>query len=542
MKDRKPPPYKMLDAERLTTQAPPVTTVRRGIAAGAEEAPPQAPAAAPARRPKAVLVVHGMGQQVPFENVDLVVRGLEGAQPRRDLRAGAPDARMRPRVVERLGVRRVGLRGAGDDGKERMLERVELRVRRPDAPPEEGTEVHVYEAYWAPLTEGRVTLRDVLAFLVRGGLNGLRKTGRGFERWAFGDMRRYRIGLAPLWLLLAFVVLASLACMYLVAAAVVAEAGGFDVKRLSPGALDDLTWLAAAFSLSLVAFAGVLWLTRYVERRFWRGARWAGLVVGGALCAAALVLSGWFLVALGLGLAGVGAWPDAAPPRLVALLVWPLLLAATLVGREFLVQYVGDVAAYVSSHKLDRFHELRKEIKEAVLRTARAVYAARDERTGDFAYESVAVVGHSLGSVAAYDALNALVTEDNVAPGGRLRDAAARTSILLTFGSPLDKTAFVFTAQGRQTSQTREALAALVQPLIQDYAHRPFPWVNVHSPADVISGPLGYYDPPPSGGAAPHPRAVWNEPDLDAMLPLAAHTQYWQTSRVWLHLGETLAP
>ena len=33
--------------------------------------------------------------------------------------------------------------------------------------------VHIYEAYWAPLTEGQVTLRDVILFLFHAGFDGL---------------------------------------------------------------------------------------------------------------------------------------------------------------------------------------------------------------------------------------------------------------------------------------------------------------------------------------------------------------------------------
>jgi len=34
-------------------------------------------------------------------------------------------------------------------------------------------EVHVYEGYWAPYTEGQVTLRDVMWFLIKAGRKGL---------------------------------------------------------------------------------------------------------------------------------------------------------------------------------------------------------------------------------------------------------------------------------------------------------------------------------------------------------------------------------
>lgn len=185
---------------------------------------------------------------------------------------------------------------------------------------------------------------------------------------------------------------------------------------------------------------------------------------------------------------------------------WPLLVAASVALRRLLVQYPGDVAAYISPHTLDRFNELRKEIKECVRRQVHAVYALREH--GRLVYDKVYVVGHSLGSVVVYDALNQMIVQDEMTKreilGGssdarsRLLHVLERTKLLLTFGSPLDKTAFLFALQGGQTSETREALASEVQPLIQNPAFRSFPWVNLYSPQDIISGELDFYDPPPS--------------------------------------------
>jgi len=97
----------------------------------------------------------------------------------------------------------------------------------------------------------------------------------------------------------------------------------------------------------------------------------------------------------------------------------------------------------------------------------------------------VAIVGHSLGSVIAYDTLNGLINEDE--RNGRKTGILKRTSILLTFGSPLDKIAFFFTLQSKNALHIRELLAEAVQPMIVDYQYRTFPWVNVYSPNDIIA-------------------------------------------------------
>jgi hypothetical protein len=199
---------------------------------------------------------------------------------------------------------------------------------------------------------------------------------------------------------------------------------------------------------------------------------------------------------------------------------WPLLIALSAYVRSVLVQYVGDVAIYVSPYKLDAFNDLRKEIKEAVYNVAHAVYSLRDGPTDRFLYDKVIVLGHSLGSVIAYDALNRLILEDKD-PAAAL-DIVRRTPLFLTFGSPLDKTAFIFGAQGHGTTEAREALAAAVQPLIQDYSYRPEKWINIYSPWDIISGSLDLYDLEPTDS-----KKVDNIPDPDATTLLMAHTEYW---------------
>src|SRR5213080_2751829 len=66
-------------------------------------------------------------------------------------------------------------------------------------------------------------------------------------------------------------------------------------------------------------------------------------------------------------------------------------------------------------------------------------------------YSRVVVVGHSLGSVLAYDTLNALINEDQVC--AKQRGVVSKTRALITFGSPLDKTAFMFRLDAKGEEQ-----------------------------------------------------------------------------------------
>ena len=129
------------------------------------------------------------------------------------------------------------------------------------------------------------------------------------------------------------------------------------------------------------------------------------------------------------------------------------------------------------------------------------------------------IVGHSLGSVVGYDTLNGLLTEDRLVDNLHV---LKRTALFLTFGSPLDKTAFIFRTRAAD-AEGREALAAAVQPMIgNDSLKRP-KWINIFSRHDPISGRLDYYD----DRSTPNDREVLNLEDSEAAIPLIAHTQYW---------------
>jgi hypothetical protein len=227
--------------------------------------------------------------------------------------------------------------------------------------------------------------------------------------------------------------------------------------------------------------------------------------------------------------------------------VWPALLAVSKLVRDVIVEYAGDVAIYVAPNKLDRFDETRQKIKQLALNSLMPIYAATgtglpgEAATAVPLYTQIAVVGHSLGSVIAYDTLNKLLMLDDLLKPNQFH-VAERTAIFESFGSPLDKTAFFFSYQGTENYNIREQLAACVQPLIQNYGRfREFPWINVYSRSDIISGDLKFYDVTPPGSATPRARfPVQNFTDPDAIVPLIAHVEYWKNHIVWDKLIEKI--
>jgi len=475
--------------------------------------------------PLALIVWHGMGQQIPFETIETVVRGLTA------------DAAARP-IVDTRFVK------FGDD----TMWRAEFDYTGRDGRVQR---VHLYEVYWAPLTEGRITVRETLSFLVRAGLTGLWYAFAGgfrrhlFGRWvAFPTSVSTTLQLGALLLTLAAMVVLNFAIA--TATSVTVLTGGASRWPSYP-LLGDLTADFLVYELMMGGMLFTLWLAYWLQRprrkegrpstraRWLKWPLWAVVVAAMAatVSVAGLVLyhfwrhraadqAMWWRSPDWLVGAVVGSVPlsfDLAG-RIAA--IWIIAVGVSYLVRSFVVQYVGDVAIYVASHKLDRFYEARQAIKKESLRIAKAIYQQGN-------YRDHICIGHSLGSVIAYDTVNRLLNESNVAPG---LDVARRTRALVTFGSPLDKTAFLFRAQS-EFSDVREAMAAAAQPLITDYANRPI-WINVYATGDPISGHLDYYDAPdakPSADA--RGGAVANVRDDEAWIPLVAHTQYW-TNRTFL--------
>lgn len=108
------------------------------------------------------------------------------------------------------------------------------------------------------------------------------------------------------------------------------------------------------------------------------------------------------------------------------LLGWAFLIAEALLVRYFIIEYVGDVAAYVSPYKDSKFDEIRHQIQRIGLDAGKVIYGFGPPQPAIPAYEKVVIVGHSLGSVLAYDTLNALINQDNVSSTAEQRNVVQR--------------------------------------------------------------------------------------------------------------------
>jgi len=460
----------------------------------------------------AVMVCHGMGEQVRYETISAVAESILSEAR---IRVG-PNNVSAPEVALACE-------------EQNFLARAEIKWQQTD---ERGDvlhehQVHIYEAYWAPVTEGRVTYRDTLKFLFSALWSGIRYSHpfapKVFLRWMFGAPKRLAIGRSTFFGLV-------VAGLFLV----------LQIAIIGFVAIELAQQYKQVIAQPLPAFPG--------------GGVWHNL--GGFLAKIVQWIAPLF--------PGISVIFDRSQPAalrihaLVKLLIWFAMIAEALFVRYFIIEYVGDVAAYISPYKDSKFDQIRQTIQKIGSDVAKVVYGFRSEPAAANAahppnvpnvpnYEHVIMVGHSLGSVLAYDTLNAMINLDQVVSHPQRRRVQERTRGLVTFGSPLDKTAFLFRVQAsNEENWIREQLAASMQPLIVDYKYRcdnpnhpqrKLDWVNLWSEKDVISGALVYYDDPDLLPGDPRLELrVDNMIDPRANVPFYAHVQYWHNPL----LGEQL--
>ena len=526
----------VIQSSDFTTQPtlPPLSTFFKSIGTEAEEEALPAP-----QKRYAVFIAHGMGQQVPYETIDVATQGLRRVIDKVD-GISLRDDKVRTRAV-RIGTQ--------------VHERAEFDL---NVEGEEGTsekvEVHVYEAYWAPITEGQVKLKDVMSFLLQGFWGGIRNSFKSLElkHWIFEkEVPMKRNQMAAFYFLLTGLIIFSLVALNaltgLIAAARIFSSG--QETWLQGGLLTILTFVAATLSIILLFYGISLRLVQALStarqeespgklRTIFSSLLWIGFWI----CCAVVILAGLaFLIFTAIGYISPSSIYKLVtqPPftyfpflgkELAWIIVWGFLFWVTYRVKKLLVQYPGDVAAYISSFKLDQFAEIRKKIKAATFDVLDTIYTATENNHSY--YERVGLMGHSLGSVVVYDALNAVITKDVL--NNKENNVSNRTKVLVTFGSPLDKTAYIFSAFATGTTSIREKLATTKQPLIQDYKkYRNFKWVNIYSKRDIISGKLDYYDWEDDKNYTEE-RRIDNKEDPNAITPLVAHVEYWKNDLVFV--------
>lgn len=414
---------------------------------------PMRPAAETRLAPRqAILVIHGIGQQQPFQALDSFVNGLR-ATLQRDQKKVVTTHRM--------------------FGREEVFDHaIRIEVSDPNNDAQSTLRLDVYEFYWASLTQGKASFTQVVRWLAITGFTPVRRFAfnlplltRHGQSWARLCLQFIR----ELWRLV-YVPLAAAGVAWL-AANLVGQSSEL-VKKLPDAlaqALPDLaTWAgasAAAFALvSAMAAVGLgLSIPEQVRdlvrlRRQKRGGpveeafKKARLVYNAELNFVTGLLKGvvagaqslkrdmdereqlqselrarlWFLPLSFIGFvfaAAILIWlclPSpfcvgpvcpvpvvhdllfkVVTPQLVSVL---LVLGIALTIKRVSVDYLADVALYTTADENSAFFATRANILKEATRRLRFLLRNRE-------YASVAIAGHSLGSVIAYDAINWLRTE-----------------------------------------------------------------------------------------------------------------------------------
>jgi hypothetical protein len=473
----------------------------------------------------AILIIHGIGEQNPYEALDAFTRGL---------------------------VRRVGLKAEQMEHwltwrDQRADTAIRLHLPKPIGRVQAKT-VDLIEFYWAGLVQGRITLRQVLLWIARTSLTPLRlwsqnptvllseggATGR--RLWVFGRE-----------LLRAVLLLAT-------AAAIILPFVYAAAHRSAWVEFGGTAWALVGSIEYPVAF--VIWLVLVVLGLAILN-QWLRLLRPGRFLASTErhSLEWWrrlsfiALAALGLVAWGLHEAFDLQVPMLVYRLwatvqsgpvlapVLAILVAAAI--RKPIVKYMGDIALYVTADERSTLFRTRAEIlKEA---TTRLQALLRDST-----YRGVYVVGHSLGSVIAYDAINYLTREVRAEPRGSeklTREDFERLRGLLTFGSPLDKVYYFFRTEVGDEEAVRAQILSSLHGFRKEGSKREygelklaryrvpelkdFRWWNVYSSVDFVSGHLDFY----KLDRQVH-RGYWN--------PVTAHIAYWNDPRFYATVEEWL--
>jgi hypothetical protein len=447
----------------------------------------------PASKRIAFLVIHGIGQQRPYETLDQFGRGL--------LESFASDKNAPAwKIYPQLEICR------DPNHAQQSWVRASYRIA-PDTPVVFQSDLHtpgetiedisLIEYYWAPITQDKITYSGSLLFLVRAGLqpflymganiNAIGKTDPG-RLWKV--IGREFIRQACLFLPLILFLAVTLAWLDAVKPLTTIKA----IRNPLPSAI--LTALTAvlifirylytyttgkALFQSLMAKSG--WQTKSPWRLLMFFAFLGNLFLWPFLLSPVLrfiasfgahIASSMPWISLHLGHWSTGLRTVAAHTafpannadwmtRLHAILFLdpsfsvylPIILWLVLAAfvRFILINYVGDVAVYVNASELAKNFGARSEILDECTATLTGILKEKlrpADPLSPLAFDQVYVAGHSLGSVIAYDTINTLLNRARTASADPAQIQTAdldRLRGMVTFGSPLNKIFYFFREQ-----------------------------------------------------------------------------------------------
>src|SRR3989442_4810556 len=407
----------------------------------------------------AILVIHGIGEQNPYETLDSFARGL--VQYFASSRPGA----------------KVSLEPERINHGDWTEAAVHVDAVNP-ADPRDAVHLSLFEFYWAPYTEGKVTYRGVLSWLARSALTPLRYWSDNLATLlaARAEPRKEGKPAAPVAWLFVREVLRAVGVYVPVLGLVALSAWlitqvALQVRQLGTTlapALPQHPWPLAGCAASLILALTLAWFIVQEVVGWLRRTSPSIEPRADLLWFASAIPLCLVFVAATVALAAASGLPLQGPALLKLLkgvapalaVVWSAWLL-----RRILVGYLGDIAVYVTADAKAASYAARTAIlDQSTIALARLLC---DDRRG---FDQVIVAGHSLGSVIAYDTINELLSRvwaarDQLGRGVEplvQRDDLTRLRGLVTFGSPLDKVYYLFPEHVRSDQAVRPQILSLL--------------------------------------------------------------------------------
>jgi hypothetical protein len=473
----------------------------------------------------AMLIIHGIGQQRPYETLDHFARGLLSAF-RDD--PNPPNWTVEPQMEVCKDPTHL----------QQSWVRVAYRLV-PDQPvcfrsdcPNKISEITLYEYYWAPITQDKVSYIGSLTFLIKAGFqpflyiaSNINAIWKSRKSDLIGIIGREFWRIASLFLPLILVLAGLLGWLYRI---FTSNSFVNDLKKLTAEIVLIFIFLFIRY-LYILTTARALREARLVTRGWQKSLWWQGtlfamlighvflwpILVSPALCilahAAEFISNHIFWLRFHLNLiqelkttASHTVFPSfSAGPKeniirffLLDSYIWPFLphmiwLLLAYLARFILIDYVGDIAVYANAQEQSKNFAARAQILNECSDSLSAILKRQRSISGAVAEESffdrVFVIGHSLGSVIGYDVINVLKnrarTANNVVATDLQPEDLLNLRGMVTFGCPLNKFFYFFRERisPRQTlrSQTLNLLRGFrVRKDLNEFAPPIFPQIN----------------------------------------------------------------
>jgi len=500
----------------------------------------------------AILVVHGIGEQNPYETLDQFGRNL-----------------MRYLSFEG-GIDDLQIEADRYDHNDSTEARIRLSTQNFGPDPNTKGLIDIYEYYWAPQTEDKISYLETLSWLIKTTLTPIRLFNENMREMTNGEsqhasdqpdendeqltkgeiflreIRRIVLIYVPLLFALG-------GLLYLVPQTIKLPAtvkGIFDswtkTHTVAKGIMTFCFVCALALNLVVIKQAWEAWLRRKRQQPVMVVRNWIWQVF----------LLGVLFLAAGIGVGYVWSVDLSKyfePLRQVNVLLFLVAAGFARLVQFFFASFIGDVAVYTNANAKAKNFLVRRAILAGSTNAVIRLLQEKNVAQANDPYDQVIVAGHSLGSVIAYDTLNQLLNkrysrEDQIVgyvPSKTkvTQDELNKVLGLITFGCPLDKVHYFF----RENVPAHQAIRAQLLQFLQSFRKTPSNydyglyrlqrydagglnsvlWLNAWSKQDPVSGALHFY----TGLTRRH---------FKYKIPIYAHLSYWEDLRFYEFFAEPM--